>query len=107
MARRTRRESRRPRYPLTPREREVVQLVGRNLSNDEIARELGIKCGTVKIHVHKILKKGGLSRRLRRLSKKGAKTASRRMSIAGIERIREAQRRRWQRWRAARSSGNT
>jgi transposase len=74
---------------LTPREREVALLVERNLSNDEIARELGIKRGTVKIHVHKILKKGGLSRRLRRPSK-GTKFP-RRMSGAGIERIREAQ----------------
>jgi DNA-binding NarL/FixJ family response regulator len=87
---------------LTPRESEVALLVERNLSNDEIARELGIKRGTVKIHVHRILKKGGLSRRLRRPSKR-TKIAGfpRRKSDAGIERIREAQRRRWQRWRAA------
>jgi DNA-binding MarR family transcriptional regulator len=90
---------------LTPRESEVALLVERNLSNDEIARELGIKRSTVKIHVHKILKKGGLSRRLQRPSK-GTKFP-RRMSGAGRERIREAQRRRWQRWRAARSDDNT
>jgi DNA-binding CsgD family transcriptional regulator len=52
---------------LTPREREVALLVARNFSNDEIARELGIKRRTVEVHVHKILKKGGLSCRLRRL----------------------------------------
>jgi DNA-binding CsgD family transcriptional regulator len=39
---------------LTPREREVALLLERNLSNDEIARRLGIKRGTVKIHVHHI-----------------------------------------------------
>jgi len=90
VARRTRRERRRPRDHLTPREREVALLVERNLSNDEIARQLGIQLGTVKIHVHKILKKGGLSRRLRRPSK-GA--APRHKSRAGIERIREGRRR--------------
>jgi len=81
---------------LTPRECEVALLVERKLSNDEIARQLGIKRGTVAIHVHNILKKRGLSRRPRR-------SAKRVITAAGLERIREAQRRRWQRWRAARS----
>jgi DNA-binding CsgD family transcriptional regulator len=85
---------------LTPREREVALLIERNLSNAEIARRLGIKPGTVKIHVHNIFIKGGLSPRSRR-SSNGRKTD------AVIERIREAQRRRWQRWRAARSADNT
>ena len=58
---------------LTPREREVALLVERNLSNDEIARQLGIKPGTVKIHVHNIFVKGGLSPRSRR-SSNGRKT---------------------------------
>jgi len=81
---------------LTPREQEVALLAKRKLTNGEIARTLGIKPGTVKVHVHNILKKGELSRRLRR-SSKGTKTT------AGIERIREGQRRRWQLWRATRS----
>jgi DNA-binding NarL/FixJ family response regulator len=85
---------------LTAREREVALLFERNLSNDEIARELGIKRSTVKIHVHNILIKRRLSPRPRR-SPKAATTA------AGRERIREAQRRRWQRWRAARSADTT
>jgi DNA-binding NarL/FixJ family response regulator len=85
---------------VTPRERQVALLVERNLSYDEIARQLGIAHGTVKNHVHNILIKGGLSLRPRRLLT-GAKTA------AGIERIRAAQRRRWQRTRAARSDDNT
>jgi DNA-binding NarL/FixJ family response regulator len=80
---------------LTPREREVALLVERKLSNDEIARKLGIKLGTVKSHVHNILKKCGLTPRSRHSWKKGAATA------AARKRIREAQRRRWQRWRAA------
>jgi DNA-binding NarL/FixJ family response regulator len=83
---------------LTPREREVALLVKRDLSNYEIARKLGIKVGTVKFHVHNILvKRGPRPRR----AWKGAITA------AGLERIRAAQRRRWQRWRAARSDVNT
>jgi len=93
---------------LTPREREVALLVERDLSNEEIALELGIELGTVKVHVHKILKKGGLSPRLR-LPSKRTKTAGlpRRVSAAGLERIREAQQRRWQRWRATRSDDKT
>jgi DNA-binding CsgD family transcriptional regulator len=78
---------------LTPRELEVALLVERDLSNYEIARTLRIKLGTVKIHVHNIFIKGGLSPRPR--SWKGHTTA------AGKERISESQRRRWQRWRAA------
>jgi FixJ family two-component response regulator len=78
---------------LTPREREVARLVGRNLSNDEIARRLGITRGTVKNHVHNILLKRGLPPRARGSSKRGGITA------AGRKRIGDAQRRRWKRWR--------
>jgi RNA polymerase sigma factor (sigma-70 family) len=42
---------------LTPREREVVDLIGKGLSNQEIASELFISVGTVKNHVHNILQK--------------------------------------------------
>jgi two-component system nitrate/nitrite response regulator NarL len=41
--------------PLATREYQVVMLVSRGLSNKEIARQLGISDGTVKLHVHKIL----------------------------------------------------
>lgn len=48
---------------LTPREREVIELLGENLSNEEIARRLFIEVGTVKIHVHNILNKLGMQNR--------------------------------------------
>jgi DNA-binding NarL/FixJ family response regulator len=48
---------------LSPREREVALLVGRGLSNKEIARELRLSGGTVKLHVHSIFLKIGATRR--------------------------------------------
>jgi DNA-binding NarL/FixJ family response regulator len=42
---------------LTARERMVAELVGRGLSNKEVARELGCSEGTVKIHLHSIYEK--------------------------------------------------
>ena len=42
---------------LSPREREVASLVARGFANKEIARELGLSHGTVKLHVHSILLK--------------------------------------------------
>ena len=43
--------------PLTRRESEILQLLGRRLSNKEIAGELNIGLATVKNHVHNILDK--------------------------------------------------
>jgi DNA-binding CsgD family transcriptional regulator len=49
--------------PLSPREHEVALLVARGFSNKEVARELGITDGTVKLHVHKIFQKLGVRTR--------------------------------------------
>lgn len=48
---------------LTPRELEIVRLVAQGRRNKEIARELGIAAGTVKIHVHNVYEKLGLDSR--------------------------------------------
>ncbi|RIK39818.1 MAG: hypothetical protein DCC55_16915 [Chloroflexi bacterium] len=42
---------------LTPREREVLHLIGQEMSNQEIADALVIELGTVKNHVHNLLRK--------------------------------------------------
>jgi DNA-binding NarL/FixJ family response regulator len=48
---------------LTRREREIVPLIERGLSNKEIARQLAIESTTIKNHVHNILTKLQLCRR--------------------------------------------
>jgi len=48
---------------LTPREREVVALIDRGLSNKQIASELHIELATVKNHVHSVLEKLQVDRR--------------------------------------------
>ena len=48
---------------LTPREREVLQLLTQGLTNREIARTLTVSASTVKIHVEHILAKLGVSDR--------------------------------------------
>jgi DNA-binding NarL/FixJ family response regulator len=50
---------------LTPREQEILELLGQNLSNQEIAERLSIEVGTVKLHVHSILHKLGVDSRQR------------------------------------------
>jgi ATP/maltotriose-dependent transcriptional regulator MalT len=50
--------------PLTRRESEVLALLGRGLTNAEIARRLFITESTTKVHVHHILKKLGARTRL-------------------------------------------
>jgi len=48
---------------LTPREYQVAMLVARGFSNREIARELGVSTGTVKLHMHKVIQKLGVKSR--------------------------------------------
>jgi two-component system nitrate/nitrite response regulator NarL len=51
------------RSSLTTREYQVALLVSGGLSNKEVARELGLCDGTVKLHVHNILNKLGAKNR--------------------------------------------
>ena len=48
----------------TEREREVLDLIVRGLTNKQIARELAISDGTVKGHVKHLLKKLGVKSRV-------------------------------------------
>jgi DNA-binding NarL/FixJ family response regulator len=50
-------------FALTRRECEVLQLLGRGLSNKEIGGELFLSVATVKHHVHHVLEKLKISRR--------------------------------------------
>jgi two-component system nitrate/nitrite response regulator NarL len=52
-----------PLAALSQRERAVAALVVRGLRNREIASELDITEGTVKIHLHKVYEKLGVSSR--------------------------------------------
>ena len=48
---------------LTPRERQVATLIAAGMSNKQIARELGVTDGTIKLHVHSIFQKLGAKSR--------------------------------------------
>lgn len=52
-----------PLPPLTPRETDVVRQLARGRRNKEIARDLGITEGTVKMHLHNLYEKLGVSSR--------------------------------------------
>jgi len=59
---------------LTPRDRKLVGLVARGLRNREIAEELGVTEGTVKVYLHGIFEKLGVSTRTelaRRVTEEG------------------------------------
>lgn len=62
------REDARPRTPgeagLTRREEEILDLIATGMSNKQIARELDITEGTIKVHVKHLLKKLNLRTRL-------------------------------------------
>ncbi len=47
-------------YSLTPRELEVIRLIFAGLKNEEIARQLNIRPGTVKTHIRNIYRRMGL-----------------------------------------------
>jgi DNA-binding NarL/FixJ family response regulator len=68
------------RIVLTPRERQVMELVGHGLKNREVAFELGIRPGTVKVHLKHIFEKTGASGRyslaLSGLADEGVRTAA-------------------------------
>jgi two-component system nitrate/nitrite response regulator NarP len=54
-------DSHRP--PLAPRERELIRFVARGLRNREIAEELGVTEGTVKVYLHAVFDKLGVKNR--------------------------------------------
>jgi DNA-binding NarL/FixJ family response regulator len=52
------------RWGLTRREQQLIPLIGRGLSNKEIANHLSLSEQTIKNHIHRILRKVGVSDRL-------------------------------------------
>ena len=57
------RARRNSRAGLTAREQQVMELVGQGLKNREVATELGIRPGTVKVHLKHIFEKTGVQGR--------------------------------------------
>ena len=51
------------RAALAPRERQLIRFVRRGLRNREIAKELGVTEGTVKVYLHAVFEKLGVSSR--------------------------------------------
>jgi DNA-binding CsgD family transcriptional regulator len=62
---------------LTRREQQVALLIVRGLSNKEVARELGLSHGTVKLHVHRIFQKTGVRNRYSLIIQMSAHSAGR------------------------------
>jgi DNA-binding NarL/FixJ family response regulator len=58
-----RRAASRPADSLTPRERQVLELVGQGLANKQISRKLGIREKTVKAHLTNVFQRIGVSDR--------------------------------------------
>jgi RNA polymerase sigma factor (sigma-70 family) len=48
---------------LTPRERQIVALVTQGQPNKQVARQLAVTEGTVKVHLHHIYRKLGVRNR--------------------------------------------
>ncbi|MCL6729260.1 response regulator [Sphingomonas hankyongi] len=55
--------SERPRIQLAPRERQLIGFVRQGLRNREIANELGVTEGTVKVYLHGVFEKLGVNSR--------------------------------------------
>lgn len=70
--------------PLTPREKEVADLVSQGLKNREIAEQLGIATGTVKIHLMHIFEKTGIRDRFE-LALQGLRLATEREAAKAEE----------------------
>lgn len=49
--------------PLSPRERQLINLVRKGLRNREIAEQLGVTEGTIKVYLHAVFEKLGVSTR--------------------------------------------
>jgi two-component system response regulator DevR len=69
---------------LSPREREVLDALGRGLENREIAQEIGVSVGAVKTYLSRLCRKLGLTRRTQAalygaVGKEPAKTRSMRL----------------------------
>jgi DNA-binding CsgD family transcriptional regulator len=60
------------RFGLTPRERDMAQLIARGLANKEIAAELGISGPTVRSHIYNLYQKVGARSRIELLNKLGS-----------------------------------
>lgn len=50
---------------ITPREKQVLEMIQRGMCNKEIAQGLGISLRTAKFHVSNLLAKAGVDSRLR------------------------------------------
>jgi len=48
---------------LTTRHKQIVELLKQGMSNKEIARELGIAAGTVKVHLYEMFARLGVTSR--------------------------------------------
>jgi DNA-binding NarL/FixJ family response regulator len=53
-----------PKKILTTREQEIALLICKGMTNKEIASQLGVCEGTVKLHVHSIFPKLGVKNRM-------------------------------------------
>jgi len=55
--------------PLTPRETEILTLIGQGMSNKAVARHLGISVHTVKFHLEALFERLGASNRAEAVAK--------------------------------------